>query len=260
MSITLTATAGTAEVRLVVSSSTPGAVRVEVLRTMTARTSPVRAWPVFGGLWTHQDVDVLFGTPLRYTATVYGADGTALETSETVEAMVQNPGAMIRDALVPSRRAPLQLVGIAAGDSTTDVRRELLYPQGRSAPIAITDVRQRAVGSTTAVTRTAGEEDVLRRLLDSGNVMLFTGPADFDVRWPLYVSLGTVTTSRVSARQDEARLWSMDWVEVDAPPLAAPQPGRTWRALLERGTRWRDIYRTPWGEVLYPPEPLRTER
>jgi hypothetical protein len=251
----LTATAGPTEVRLRVTSDAPAAARIEVRRAMTGTWALVRAWPGFDGAWVHTDIDVLFGTPLDYEAAIYDTAGTLLETSPPVRGVVvEHPGALLRDALVPAHRTPLRIVGQQAGDTSSDVRRELLRPLGRTAPLAITDVRQQATGTTTALTLTRSEADRLHGLLATGNILLFTAPAGFGITAPFYLSAGPLSKQRPSAALHDARLWTFDWVEVDGPGVLAPTPATTWGDLLARGTRWADIRRTPWVDVLYPPD------
>lgn len=260
MTTILMATARTSDVRLRVTSDAPGAVNIEVLRTMNGRTVQVRAWPLIdGGAWVHNDIDVLFGTPITYVARVYDAAGALLEVSPQVAGVVvRHAGALIRDALVPQQAVTLRLVGMDAGDSSSDVRREVLRPLGRSAPLAITDVRQATEGTTRFLTLTKAEQGQMERLLGSGNILFFTGPVDFSLSWPFYFSAGKVSTARVSGALSDARLWTMDWVEVDGPPVTEPTPAVTWQQLLDQGTKWRDIRITPWIDVMYPPtSPVR---
>lgn len=258
MTTTLSATARTTDVRLLVTTNAAGAVDIEVLRTMAGRTVQVRAWPKIDGDWAHGDIDILFNTPITYVARVYDAAGTLLETSNTVKnVFVANAHAVVRDALVPAQRVTLRLVGKEAGDSTTDVRRELLRPLGRTNPMAITDVRQGSTGTATFLTLTKAEQGQVERLLGSGNILLFTGPVDFSLTWPFYFSAGAVSQARVSAALDDARLWTMDWTEVDGPPVTEPLPAVTWQQLLDQGKKWRDIRLKPWIDVMYPPtEPV----
>jgi hypothetical protein len=254
MTLDLTAAAGPLDVRLRATGSVPGAARIEVLRTMLGTRSVVRAWPGFDGAWVHTDIDVLQGTPLTYEAVLYDASGAILATTPPTAAVAVPPsGAVLRDALVPAHRVPVRLAGQTSGDTTSDVRREVLRPLGRSAPLAITDVRQRATGTTSVLTLTRTEHDQLRSLLDSGNVLLFTGPVGFDIARPFYLTAGALTVSRVSAALDEARLFTYDWMEVDGPPVLEPTPAVTWGQLLDTGTRWADIRRTPWVDVMFPP-------
>lgn len=259
MTTTLTATARTTDVRLLATTTAAGAVHIEVLRTMAGRTVQVRAWPSIDKDWAHSDIDILFSTPITYVARVYNTAGTLLETSNTVSGVVvANDKAVIRDALVPAQKVTLRLVGKEAGNSTTDVRRELLRPLGRTNPIAITDTRQGSTGTTTFLTLTKPEQGQIERLFGSGNILLFTGPVDFSLTWPFYFSAGAVTQARVSAALDDARLWTMDWVEVDGPPVTEPLKPVTWQQLVDQGTKWRDIRLTPWVDVMYPvAEPAR---
>lgn len=257
----MTAAAGPTDVRLRATGTVPGAARIEVLRTMAGNRATVRAWPGFDGAWVHTDIDVLFGTPLVYEARVLdNAGGVLLESQPTAPVVVQFPGVLLRDALVPAHRVPVRLTGQTSGDTSSDVRREVLRPLGRAAPLAITDVRQRATGSSSVLTLTRAEQDQLHTLLGSGNVLLFTGPAGFDLGRPFHIAVGTVGVSRVSAALDQARLFTFDWMEVDGPPVLEPTPAVTWAQLLAAGTRWVDIHRTPWVDVMFPPAAARTLR
>jgi hypothetical protein len=252
---TIQATAGTTDVRLRVTSDAAGAVRIELRRSMAGTTSIVRAWPGFEGGWVHRDIDVLFNTPITYEAVLYSAAGAVVATATTGVVTVRHSTAIVRDALLPSLLMPLRLVGADAGDYTTDVRRELLRPWGRRGPIALTDVRSKASGSSKFLTLTAREQTTASRLLASGNILLFSGPFDFDLRWPFYISPGKVATARVGAALSEARLWTMEWDEVDPPPVTEPVPAVTWQQLLDQGRTWQDIRNTSWIDVMYPPLP-----
>lgn len=261
MTTTLTATPTSTDVRLLVSTDAPGAHGIEVWRTMAGRETMVRAWPLLdGGAWAHMDIDVLFNVPLTYEAVILDEAGNVLDTRTEGPVTVTNGSAYLRDALVPESKLAVRLVGMAAGDSSTEVRRELLRPVGRQSPVAITDVRSSATGDTALLTMTDAESRQLDLMLNKGAVMLFTGPADFDIRWPLYLSFGEVSTERVSAAQSPARLWGLGWTEVDPPPVVEPTPAQTWQQLLDAGKKWQTLRGTSWLEVLYPPVPARTVR
>lgn len=254
MTTTLSATATATEVRLRVITDAPGAVLVEVLRAMGGRTVQVRAWPGIDGAWVHTDIDITYGAPLTYQARVYDAAENLLEVSATAGPVTAtSTTAYMRNALIPVQKVPLRMVGQEAGDSTTDVRRELLRPLGRSRPIAITDVRQGSEGTASFLTLTKDEQASVERLLESGDILLFAGPQGFSLTWPFYFSAGGVSVSRVSAALSDARLWSMDWSEVEPPPVTEPVPPVTWQELLDKGTTWESIRLTPWVDVMYPP-------
>jgi hypothetical protein len=255
MTTTLTATAAATEVRLVASTDAAGARAIEVWRTMRGTTAQVRAWPLLdAGAWAHNDIDILFGADLEYEALIFDDQGKLLESSpKTGPLRVVHGSALIRDALLTTTKMPVRLVGMEAGDGVTDVRRELLTPVGRRAPVAITDVRSASSGTTSVLTLTEAEHAQMNAMLDRGSVLLFTGPHDFDIQWPLYVHFGTVETRRVSGRLDQARLWVLEWVEVDPPPVVEPVPARTWQQLLDDGQTWQTLRASAWLDVLYPP-------
>lgn len=264
MSTILTANPGPAEVRVVVSTDNPAAHGIKLWRRMARPYddqfddyAQVRAWPFLsGGAWAHNDIDILFGLDLTYQAEVYDDRGVLLESSEIVgPVVVSNPNTILREALLPQSMMTVRLVGMKAGDSESSVRSEILRPVGRSAPVVITDVRGALTGSTTMLTLTNTEQRTMSRLLDTGGVLLFTGPWDIDITWPIYMAFGAVSISRVSGRLSQARLWNADWVQVDPPPVIQPIPARTWQDILDAGLTWQALRGSTWLDVLFPRAP-----
>lgn len=256
MTTTVSAVAGAFDVRVVVSTDAAGADGIVLRRTMGGRSSVVRAWPtITGGAWAHTDIDVVFGVPIKYEAEIYDSGGTFLEASAVTAAVtVATDSAVMRDAVVLVNRAKIRFVGVGAGDAASDVRRELLHPLGRRAPVAVTDARSSYTGTAELLTLTRAEATQLVNLAAAGGVLVVTGPAEWDETWPLYVAVGKVQRSRVGASLSDARLWSVEWVEVDPPELLEPVPAVTWADLATAGETWQTLRQRSWLDVLYPAE------
>jgi hypothetical protein len=257
VSLILDADPGKQEVLVRVVTDHPSAVSVTVTREMRGTRKVIRGGDrgaVVDGIWAQRDYEVLFNIPVTYDAVTYDAAGAALEHAVSPTVQVVYDQAYLRDVLVPSLRTPLRLVGTGSGDSSSEVRRELLRPMGRRTPVVLTDVRSSGSGTSEVLTVTAQEESLLRKMFDSGRVLILTGPADFDVMWPLYVSIGDVQVSHPGAAHSPARVFTFDWVEVDPPPpgLYDPLNAVTWQNLVEARTLWNDIAATPWIDVMYP--------
>lgn len=252
MATTLTAEAIPSAIYLTCDTDAAGAATIVVQRSMQSRVQDVRAWPGIAAAtpWVHYDIDVLFGTPITYQAFIYDDAGVLLETSTEVGPItLSDPHMIVRDSIDYNQTMRARIVE-NFGTSTT-VRQELLRPLGRTAPLAITDVRSGRSGSVALLTLNDAERSALTALLATGNVLQLTGPADIEASWPLYFTATTVTSESVRWQQG-AWLWTVDWIEVDAPPVTEPVPATTWQDLLDAGTTWNDILQTSWFDVMYP--------
>jgi hypothetical protein len=255
MALTLYVTPTATDVNLRAITDNPAAATIVTTRTMTGKSTVVRATPnLTDGVWAARDIEILFNTPIVYSSVLRDAAGNLLETADAAPVTVVNQSAYLRDVLVSSAKMPVRIVGKESGDTSTEVRRELLRPLGRKAPVVITDVRASLAGSTSVLTMTSGEMRQFNSLLETGRVLMFTGPADWDIYWPLYIHAGNAKVARVGEMLSEARLTTFEWVEVDPPPtgLFDPVEPQTWGQIVDAGTLWLDIRFVPWLNVMYP--------
>lgn len=246
-------------VLLRMTTDAAGAASTTFRRTMRGVTQIVRGAdmaPLTTGAYAVRDYEVLYNTPLTYSATVYDAAAVAIAHADvTIE--VPGTSVWLRDVVVPSLSCPVRMTGKEAGDYATEMRTSMLRPLGRSNPVVVTDVRSGATGQTSFLTLSTAEFTSLDTLLATGHVLLYTGPAEWDIRWPRYVVITDTAVKRVSEALDQARLWNVSWTEVDPPPpnQYTPVNPTTWQDLQDASTHWLDIVSTPWIDVLFPVTP-----
>jgi len=226
-------------VRLEFTTDAPGATHVVLRRVQDGNSALVSRVPVVPGPATHvyNDHSILMNLPVVYSAAAVDAGGVVLERSPTTSAVtVAGTSAWLVDTAVPALSVPIRIVGKEGGDSGSTARAALLEPLGRRTPIAVTDVRSGASGTTIILTATHLDERRMREILASGRSLLFTGPKDFDLLYPLRFTAGAVGVARVSEALDEHRLFTIGWVEVDPPDGGAG--GNTWDWYVSQGRRW----------------------
>ena len=231
-------------VRLAFGTDAAGAVAVILSRVQVGNTRVVYEVPIPGpsasAVYTQVDHSVLIDGPASYMATAVNAAGVALERSPSTSAViVAGDSAWLIDPSQPVFSMPVRLVGREAGDSGTSERAALLEPLGRRNPVAVTDVRSGASGTTTILTATGGDERRLRGILASGRPLLFTAPVGFDILYPLRFTAGSVSVARISDAQDSHRLFVIGWTEVDPPSTVVPS-GNTWGWYVGQGRLWSD--------------------
>ena len=256
MTLELIAAVSDAEVKLRAESDNALTQTIEVYRQMRGATAQVRGPSDFANhIWVINDIEILFNTPITYEAYARNEAGTVIESATAGPVTIVKDTAYLRNVLVASAKMPVRLVGQESGDYESEVRRELLRPLGRSAPVVITDIRSSATGASSILTRSAAEARQLDSLLASGDVLMFTGPVDWDLRWPIYMHPGTASEKRVGAALSEDRIRYFEWVQVDPPPygLFESVQATTWQDLLTAGKTWGAIRSTSWNDLMYPP-------
>lgn len=258
MPTTVTATLAPQGVQVTVTTTAAGAATLDVSRIQRSNTALVRGGDgadISGGAWASTDYELLYQAPAVYAARVYDTAGVQLEQASSSAVTVPEGRVWLRNVWDSSLAMPVQLVGKVSGDNSSESRSALLRPLGRSNPVAVTDVRSGSSGESTVLTRTDVEERALRGLFATGDILMFTAPASFDVGWPMYIVVGAVTYRRVSGALDDARLISFAWTQVDRPSDGAVPSPTVWGTYVSQGTIWDDWISagTPWSDVAYPP-------
>jgi hypothetical protein len=242
-------------VDLRVSTDAPGTAPILVERTMQGRTRTVRGGDQVtdhGGGLVLADWEIVYQAPLTYQATCNGQ-------STTATAVLPEGRAWLRSVLNPGTSVPLGIGGIGA--EKRPARRTLFRPVGRRNAVALTDVRAGREGDgLTATTFTAAEFDALTRLLESGDVLLLTGPGSWGLG-PLYCTVGDYEVSRPGdLAATTVRRWVLPFVEVDPPPGYVPPPGQTWGQIKAKGLTWGDLKKLKWQDITFPPSASTARR
>lgn len=207
-----------------------------------------------------EDFEILFGTPITYSASVFDAAGKVIETTTgSVSVTVDEDQVWLRDTSVPFMGMPILVVNQESGDYSNETRNALLRPLGRSNPVVVVDVRSGGAGTTTVLTQTSEEYRQIRELFGTGRPLLMTGPATWDLIFPLYMSIGTASVKRPGPGFDGpgVRLHSWDWVQVDPPPATTRVDLRTWGQVRDEWASWQTVVTdtvkaSNWGDLLYP--------
>ncbi|MGB8020745.1 MAG: hypothetical protein WCF04_05910 [Candidatus Nanopelagicales bacterium] len=241
MTTTLTATASGQRVILRAETTLPD-TPITIRRTMGGTTGIVRdADTVIGGAVIVSDYEVLYNTPLSYTATAGAETATATAT-------ITETRAWLRSVLRPELSIPVWITEHAESSRTT--RTVLLRPVGRRNPVAITDIREGQSGASVLVTWDDPGRAGMLGLIADGGVLLLTGPADWRLG-PLYlVPLGVSETRPGNLADTPIRRWAVEWAEVDPPPGTLAVAKRSWTDVLALGT-WADVEPYTWLGVLY---------
>jgi hypothetical protein len=255
--LTLTAVPADHRVDIGVTTTTAAAATVSVSRRLRRNWQPVEqmqgvpltaAAPAAGS-----DYEILFNSPIEYIARVHDAAGALIETARAPAVTVPGDEVWLRNVARPALSMPIQVVHMESGDNTDETRAAMLRPLGRRNPVVLTDVRSGASGTISVLTADDDEHISLRYLFASGDVLLLTGPADYDILWPLYIAVGATAMRRVSGALDTARLFTWDWTQVDPPPAGARLKTRTWADVDAEFASWDDVLLTQndWADLLY---------
>lgn len=238
-----------------VTTDAGGDAPILVERTMQGRTRTVRGGDLVtghGGGLVLADWEIVYQTQLTYRATCNGE-------STSVQVVHPEAGAWLRSVLNPATSVPLGMGGI--GEEKRPAIRTLFRALGRRNAVALTDVRAGREGDgLKATTFTGAEFDAMTRLLESGDVLLLTGPGPWGLG-PLYCSIGDVSISRPGDNAaTTVRRWVLPFIEVDPPPGYVPPPAQTWADIKAQGLTWADLKKLRWIDVTYPPAPAAGRR
>jgi hypothetical protein len=196
------------------------------------------------------DYAVPFNTVLTYEVVVRSPTGSTLDYAT---AQVQAPAdnrAWLRDVLYPQSSMPVNVESHPG--AKTEARTALLSAVGRANVIAVSDIRSGRSGTSAFVTFTDGEADMFARLVDSGHVLLLTGPADWRLG-PVYMSFLGVENRRIGGPVAPERRWVVEWVQVDPPEALVVGAPRTYAQLLTDFPFYLDARGTSYADLLYPP-------
>jgi hypothetical protein len=202
-----------------------------------------------------EDHEAPLAVPVYYFIEVYTAAGVLSYTRSSTPATLdhadanyvwlKDPGNPQRNMLVMAARAP---------DWSDPIEQAAHKVRGRQNKVTLSDSRGGQEGDLVVWTQSDDERKALRRLLSSGNVLLWQaapGMGEDDV----YVSVGPVARPRVSPlAQEEWREWTLPLTEADMPVTVGVNgsASRTWQDVLSGFSTWQqvlDAYAT-WEDVL----------
>lgn len=190
------------------------------------------------------DYEIPYGTTLTYRVTVGGVSASVTVTSPA------ESRAWLRDVLYPTKSVPTIIT--RSPTVALPSRSTVLRPVGRKNAVAVTDIRSGAEGTMTFATLTIAEADAMRSMIDSGNVLLLTGPASWNLAATYMVLLG-VNPSRMGLADSPVRLWDCEYVEVDPPDALILGTPQTWQDYLSTYSSWQEMAGKTWADLQYPP-------
>ena len=190
------------------------------------------------------DHAVPFNTMLTYEVVV-GADYAVASIHGP-----EDSRAWVRDVLYPSMSMPLVISDHRA--ASTEARTALLTAVGRPNVLAVSDVRSGRTGTSLFATLTSREAQGFRDLIDSGHVLLLTGPWEWRLG-PVYMTFLNVEEQRVGLAQAEERRWAVEWVQVDPPVALILGTPETYEECLVSYPTYLEWRARRYVDIAYPP-------
>ncbi len=123
---------------------------------------------------------------------------------------------------------------------------------GRSTPIVVSDVASSRSTTVRLAVHTQADYVRLDEALSKGYPAFLQVPDS--IPFPtMYVAIGGVSAERTGRLRDSTSwIFTVEVVEIDAPPLSIVGSGITWGVLLEQYETWGDVLDAfpTWGELL----------
>ena len=210
----------------------------------SGRVIPVRGMtlqPLSGGVFVGWDYEMPIGVSVVYEAAVYDATDTVNPLAVVDAGAITYTTAYewIKDPLEPIRNMPIRVVDMTEYDYVTPTGVHTVL--GRPDPITVGDVRQAATGALTLYTETSEERDRLHYITSSGHVLLLQSTQDSGVGNMYIAPTGTLKETRlISLRDEQARIWEIDYQEVGSP-VGDGAAFVTWQDVLDQDATWQDV-------------------
>lgn len=185
-----------------------------------------------------------------YTAFVHNSDGTLWAESNEDSCYWDTDQDWIKDPGLPARDMRMTVESMPTYEYDSPVG---IFPvMGRPAPVVVTDVRHSATGEVNIITQQAQDRDQLHLLTSTGHVLLLQTPPERGVG-NMYVALQKTTEQRVVRKGvEDARLWTLQYVEVDEPSGAGVAGGTTWSDVVASYDSWSDtlLHESTWIDLI----------
>lgn len=220
------------------------------------------AAPMSGGIFNIDDYEFPVGVPVTYQMTSY--DGSLVQQASFTTAPITQ---QLTSAWVKSLSRPYLNQAVVIQDiSDIQARARVTVHEvvGRSAGIAVSDVRAGRELTAVLVTENEQASENLRALVASGDPIYLQLPAAEDELVPTgYFAVGDVAR-QLAMRRRPRRYWSLPLTEVAAPGpdvvgaqvtwQTVVSTYATWTATLAANATWNDLLNriAPPSEVIVP--------
>lgn len=189
---------------------------------------------------TVDDYEFTAGKPNTYRIRVLSTPQNVPEvTIATAQATLPavNPGTWLKFIAQPALNQQVQLVDWSA---ITRPSRVALYDvQGRSDPVAVTDVHGSRRVTVTLRTSDTTEAERLDTALAQGRPLFLHVPDD--VALPSLYAVAQDYASDRPSKLTAVRLWQIALAEVAAPPPSVVGAAVTWQSILDAYASWQDV-------------------
>lgn len=222
------------------------AIRAEVSVRAAGRVSwtPVRGGKVavVGGVFSRSVDDYEFAAGLANTYRIRALSSQENVPDVVVAQAVATLPAVLDDVWLKFIAQPALNRRITLADWGAvgrDARVAFYDVQGRSDPVAVTDVHSSRTVTVTLRTATIDEGDTLDEALAQGLPLFLHVPVT--VALPsLYAVAGDYTYAR-PAKRSPVRLWTLPLTEVSPPPSSVVGAATTWQTILDTYDSWQAV-------------------
>ncbi|MFF9690222.1 hypothetical protein [Streptomyces sp. NPDC014623] len=256
MAITATAAAveSSASVTLTLTGLPLGyLLRVRRVLASTGARTPVRgpaglldgATTITSAFMVLEDYEAPLGVEVSYL--IEATSGSTVQSYRTDAVTVPHADpdmAWLKDPANPQRN--VQIMVQRPPDWQRPIEQAKHRVAGRRNAVILWDVRGGREGDLTVFTRTDAEREVLGRLLDSGNVLLWQATPGMGVD-DTYVSVGPSAEPRIAPdARDPWRSWTLPLVEQDMPTTIGVNGSgnRTWADVVAEFDTCTDVMDT----------------
>lgn len=171
--------------------------------------------PMSGGVFEIDDYEFPTDRPFTYRITSYDGALVAQATFSTAPISQDIAGVWLKSLTRPFLNRQITVQDIS--DITQRARLQIFDVVGRSAGIAVSDVRSGRELTLSVSTEDVAASDAIRFLVASGDPLFLHSPAAEDELVPtMYAAAGDVS-KQLAMRRNPRRYWQLPLTEVAAP-------------------------------------------
>lgn len=206
--------------------------------------------PMSGGIFNVDDYEFPAGVPFSYQVASYDNAGV-LQANFTTAGINQDIAApWLKSLARPYLNRPVVIQDVS--DIGAPARVAVHEVVGRSAGIAVSDVRAGRQYTLSVVTEDKAASLNMRALVASGDPIFLQLPAAEEELVPTgYYAVGDVSR-QLAMRRSPRRYWQLSLTEVAAPGADVVGAQVTWQTVVTTYTTWNQLItaKATWNDVL----------
>lgn len=196
--------------------------------------------PISGGVFNIDDYEFEPGVPTYYQVRSYNVANVQQAVFTTGPATYNIDAPWLKSLSRPFLNTEVVIQDVT--DISAPARMAVFPVVGRSAGIAVSDVRSGREFTVTIPTEDAAAEDRMRALIASGDPLYVQVPAgvDDDLVPTGYYAVGNVSR-QLAMRRNPRRYWDLPLTEVAAPGPDIVGATLTWQTVISTYATWTAV-------------------